>query len=485
MLAPTLPPLVDLTPEEQRRELLCCAASPSYFINTYCKIYDAVDSGWVPFTLWPEQTRVLNTFRLKQKVIILKARQLGMSWLVLGYALWHVLFRPVASALMFSRRDNEAVHLLDYRLKGMYRRLPRWMQARSVVNDNSHEWVLSNGSAVRAFPTSGGDSYTGTLAIVDEADLIDGLSKLMASVEPTVEMGGQLILLSRPDKSTPNSLFKNIYRTAKAGENDWTPIFLPWFAHPERTSDWHAAQQRESLNNTGSLDTVWEQYPSTDTEALAARTLDKRIPATWLGACYVEAKPLADLPTDAPNLPGLRIYQLPLEDVEYVIGADPAEGNPNSDDSALHVLRADTCEEVAQLAGKYEPAVFASHIDKVGMFFNRAAVLVERNNHGHAVLLWLRDNSSLRRLAGLDKREGWLSNSVGKVWLYDTATDIFKDGATIIHTFKTMTQLGSIEASSLRAPSGEMDDCADSYALTLVGCIARNKGTGAGIVEDW
>ena len=40
----------------------------------------------------------------------------------------------------------------------------------------------------------------------------------------------------------------------------------------------------------------------------------------------------------------------------YVVGADPAEGNPTSDPSALEVLDADSGEEVASLAGRYEPA---------------------------------------------------------------------------------------------------------------------------------
>jgi hypothetical protein len=41
--------------------------------------------------------------------------------------------------------------------------------------------------------------------------------------------------------------------------------------------------------------------------------------------------------------------------------------------------------------------VLASHADALGQWYNRAALMVERNNHGHAVLLWLQANSTLRR----------------------------------------------------------------------------------------
>lgn len=39
----------------------------------------------------------------------------------------------------------------------------------------------------------------------------------------------------------------------------------------------------------------------------------------------------------------------------------------------------------------------------------------------------------------------------------------------MLHSFMTFTQLASIEGSTLRAPEGERDDRADSYALGLAG----------------
>ena len=153
-----------------------------------------------------------------------------------------------------------------------------------------------------------------------------------------------------------------------------------------------------------------------------------------------------------------------------MIGADPAEGNPTSDDSALTVLDRQTGEEVAALAGKLQPSTLAAHADAIGAWYNKAPLLVERNNHGHAVLLWLRDNSRLLRLLGHDRKEGWLSSSKGKNLLYDATADAFRDRETILHSFATFTQLASIEGSSLRAPEGEADDRADAYALACQAC---------------
>jgi len=454
-------------------EWLKCSESPSYFIDDYCRIYDAIERDWIGFRLWPLQARALITIFNNLLIVILKARQLGMTWLVLGFALWLMLFRPASTILLFSRRDTESVYLLSDRLKEMYKRLPRWMQARAVVEDNDHEFQLSNGSVARAFPTTAGDSYTASLAIVDEADLIPDLGRLMRSVKPTIDAGGRMILLSRSEKSKPQSEFKNVYRAAKQKLNNWVAIFLPWQARPDRSWEWYEAQKADVLHRTGSLDDLHEQYPATDTEALSARTLDKRIAPAWLERCYVEQRPIE--PPGSPAIPGLTIYREPEAGHTYGIGADPAEGNPTSDDSALIVLDIRTGEEVAKLRGKFQPSTLAAHADTIGRYYNNASLMVERNNHGHAVLLWLKDNSRLKRLPGHDRREGWHSTTKGKALMYDAGADAFRDQETIIHSFDTYTQLASIEGSTLRAPEGEMDDLADSYVLATLAIQQRPK----------
>ena len=446
-----------------------CANDPAYFIDTYCQVYDAEASNWIPFRLWDAQREALRTVHDNQLSIILKSRQIGMTWLLLGYALWQMIYKPIATVLIFSKRDDEAVYLLgEERLRGMYKRLPLWMQANAVKTDDKHQWALSNGSVARAFPTSGGDGYTATLAIVDEADLVPDLARLLGSAKPTIDAGGKMALISRVDKGTPNSRFKQIYRAGKQKANGWAAVFLPWHVHPGRDQAWYERQKKDVLHTTGALDDLHEQYPATDVEALAPRTLDKRIAPQWLLTCYQERQALP-LPDEAPAIPQLELYELPQPGHEYCIGADPAEGNPTSDDSALTVLDVNTGEEVAALSGKFEPSVFASYINQIGLYYFNASALIERNNHGHAVILWMRDNGSLFLIYGWDQKVGWLSNSRGKALLYDGVADALRDGTTTIHSFATYTQLGSIEGATLRAPEGEHDDRADSYGLAEQG----------------
>ena len=109
-------------------EWLDCYASFWYFVDTYGTIYDATEREWVPFKLWPSQRPIAQLLASELWLVLLKARQLGMTWLVLWYALWLMLFHPMATVLLFSRRDDEAVHMLRDRLKECYNRLPLFLQ---------------------------------------------------------------------------------------------------------------------------------------------------------------------------------------------------------------------------------------------------------------------------------------------------------------------------------------------------------------------
>ena len=135
------------------------------------------------------------------------------------------------------------------------------------------------------------------------------------------------------------------------------------------------------------------------------------------------------------------------------------------------VLDRDSGQQVAELAAKFEPSVFAYYALQLALWFHKAGILVERNNHGHAVLLWLRDNGGgVQRLPGHDGKPGWLSSTLGKTQLYDKCADACKNGEVTLYSFATYAQLASIDGSTLRAPDGQHDDRADAFALA---CTAR------------
>jgi len=171
-------------------------------------------------------------------------------------------------------------------------------------------------------------------------------------------------------------------------------------------------------------------------------------------------------PIDVGSLPGLLVFKRPKFGDEFVIGADPAEGNPTSDDSTAHVLNKKTGEEAAVMSGKIEPTIFSSYLSTLSTMYNDAKIMVERNNHGHVVISCLAPHLLM---PGMDDKLGWHTNAKSKAEMYSNAADVIAGGSTTIHSSKTMEQLLSIEGGTLKAPEGLMDDCATSFCLGLLG----------------
>jgi len=123
---------------------------------------------------------------------------------------------------------------------------------------------------------------------------------------------------------------------------------------PGRTAAWYAEQERDIRARTGGLDDLHQEYPATDLEALAPRAVDKFFPTEWVNRCFEKLDTGSwklDTGTDQlATVPGLAVHVPPQPGQTYVIGADPAEGNPQSDESAAVVLDFASGEQVATLA---------------------------------------------------------------------------------------------------------------------------------------
>lgn len=481
-LAPDPCPLPEGDPN--RDEWLACAADPVRFCCEYAWIEDLDTRNWIRFQLWPDQADALVQWRASRRSCTLKARQDGFSWLALADALHDMTFRPIASVLIFSKTDREAIDMVGRRLCGMWSRLPDWMRPTPAGRPSGHTLSFTNGSRAVSLPTNAGQSYTGTLCILDEFDKLEGAKtsqdKLLAAVKPTVDASGRLVVISTAEKSKPDSTFKRIFRAGDAG--GYKCLFYPWSIRPGRSPEWYEQQKSEYLATHGSLDLLWQEYPATSEEALASNSQDKRILPQWLAQCFaplplLTLSELHHLELGMPALPQLRVYRLPERGKRYVIGVDLAEGLPASDDTAFDILDRDSREQMASFAAKVTPAVTGGLIASVGRWYNRAEVLAERNNHGHEFLGWLALNASdVFVLAGHDGRPGWLTSTATKPILYDHAAECFRDRCTVLHDAGSRAQLAEVELSTLSAPEGLPDDRAVSYALALMAAKASPRG---------
>lgn len=456
--------------DEQREELeyLKCSQAPAYFIYEYCQIEEPSPDvrDWIPFRLWPAQFEVLNDLLAHRLLVILKARQLGLTWLVVAYALWLMLFRPGSVILLFSMGEGEAYELMD-RLRDMHELLPDFLQA-SIGTSNAGEYEFAKlNSRALSFPSTkkAGRGYTATLVIMDEADFHAWLKQAITATKPTIDAGGQLILLSTSDTERPESLFKSIYKKARDGENGYHPIFLDAFARPDRTPEWYARTKAESDDP----EDFRQEYPLTDTEALAGRQSRKRFRPEPLDDCYEPADAL----DTGPDIPGLTVYNQPREwHHSYLIAVDTSEGDLTSDPAAVTVFEIESWDEVAHMHGLYEIEVLAGYLVSLADYYRGlqpAVITVERNNHGHAVHVALHERPGDYQIyvSPFDGKEGWLTSPKTKPQMVSMTAEALKAGDPTIRTEATKYELADLESATLKAPEGRTDDRAMSFMIGL------------------
>jgi hypothetical protein len=405
--------------------------------------------------------------------------KLGLTWLCVGYGLWDMLFQPGGSIFLFSLKDLEAVDLLD-RLRQMHLRLPHFLQA-SIETDNDHEIQFGKlRSRARAFACTeeAGRNLTGSVAIIDEADFIPILEQLITGVQPGVEAGGKLILVSASNKRAPASEFKRRWADAVAGMSNYVPVFLPWNARPDRDKKWYRNQEADYDE-----DNLWQNYPATPEQALAPRSSDKRFDPKWLMGWE-----RAPRKSSALTLPGLIVYEQPVEGESYVVPADPAEGNPRSNPSAATVLNS-KWEQAAVMSGQFEPSVFGGYLVELARWYNDATIVPERNNHGHTVILAIQNLGAgeLLYVSPFDSRPGhpkygWLSSPKMRTEAVNLTAKALKDGDVTLRDEATVNELVMLGPNA-RAPSGFNDDRAMTVIIGLAALKWPSLG-GEGSVID-
>lgn len=241
--------------------------SPAEFIEaTRIEVVGDQTTAIVPFRLWEAQRTVLTTMQQERLAVFLKARQLGISWLVCGFALWLCTSFAGQPVLVYSQGQLEANELIR-RISFLYDQHQYRNQLPDLVRDNTGLLEWGNGSRVLSLAATrkAGRSFTAALAILDEWAFMQWGRETLSAVKPTIDAGGKLFIISSADgNGTP---YHAHWEAAKSGANGYTPIFLPWTAHPDRGPAWRDEKLRESGGDTA---TVYREYPANDIEAFAA-----------------------------------------------------------------------------------------------------------------------------------------------------------------------------------------------------------------------
>lgn len=212
-------------------------SDPAFFMRELMWVQSQRDErGREPFVLFDYQESDLQTFLVERFAIVLKARQLGLSTLVAGYALWLVLFRPGSNIIWVSNNQdnaNKAVAMLEV----AWHFLPEWAKQRAPeqVSNATQEkaWLHPDGMQskikARAGTKTGAASETATLVVLDEFALVDPVvqNDLYRSASPTTDAGGSLIIISTARGR--HNRFAKMFLSARQKTSRFVPVFHPWF----------------------------------------------------------------------------------------------------------------------------------------------------------------------------------------------------------------------------------------------------------------
>jgi len=250
------------------------------FIKEAVKIEDR-DSPEIsiPFKMWSGQKEALDKILENRLTVVLKARQLGLTWLVLSYAVWRMLFQQGYSVVALSKREDPDAKELIRRIVFILQGLPKWLirEKKMAPKDwagltweatvlsvtiHHYEGQPSTFQSMTASPDSG-RSFTANLVILDEWAFQMWASEIWTAAYPTINRptGGQVIGLSTNRRG---SLFEFIFREAMREANGFAYIFLPWSTDPRRDEEWYEATKR-ALGEA-----VLQEYPATVEEAFSA-----------------------------------------------------------------------------------------------------------------------------------------------------------------------------------------------------------------------
>ena len=362
--------------EEQVLELAKCAEDPVYFIDNYCYIV-TLDHGIQPFKLYDCQKKKVQLIHENRKVILMEGRQQGKTTTSAAYILWYTLFQESKSVAILANKSSTAREIIS-RYQLMFENLPPWMQ-QGVKTWNKGDIELENGSIVftSATTASGIRGKSVNMLYIDEAAIIPNniADAFFTAVYPVISAGQTTKILITSTPLGYNHFWK-FWNDAVNKNNDFVPMFIPYWEIPGRDEKW-AQEQKRQLGDLKYNQEVLCKFLGSSLTLINSDTIE------FMSTC----------PT-VYSKDGLDLYEYPVKgernDNEelvkkphtYVIVADTAKG-VGGDYSAFVIL--DVTQVPYKLVGKYRdnkiaPMLYPTVIHKVAKDFNMAYVLIESNS---------------------------------------------------------------------------------------------------------
>ncbi len=321
-----------------------CAADLKHFASTHIWIQNQNTQRIEKWQPWEYLLDLIDIIQEYDLIYILKASQLGISWLVAIINDWVANFGETAKCLLLSQGQTEAQDLLS-KLSFVHENLPAYLRL-PIDKDNREMFALrGNHAEIRALPSTekAGHGFQGSLVSRDELSRHENARENYRAV---ARSGAKMIELSTANKKDPTNYFQEkteefwrdpltVKRVYPSGlelyTNEKKPgvclVFLSWKLRPVREEGMTLDEwwDRNVLPRF-TVEEIEEQYPAVIEDVFKAS----------LTRAYFEHKALEDMgydicppiKQDAINTFNnvIRVYKPPIVGHRYIVFTDPSDG---------------------------------------------------------------------------------------------------------------------------------------------------------------
>lgn len=445
----------------------------------------------VPFELNWEQESLKNLVIEKLatgqpiRIIVLKARQMGISTLIEALCYWWSATHRYVVANIIAHKADAAGNLYEmfrryYEFShSMFQPDRKYNNVKGITFDvedkvkeawrehidgcpDEHTCGVSHkppglGSEIKTMVAKDGVGRSSTINFFHGSEVAfwEAKADVVSSAMQAVPMSANTFVFLESTANGVGGFFYDEWQSAVNGESALTPVFFAWHSHDEYELEvaepitnydeeelrlleifkeksylpaswdkkiaWRRAKKREFRYEPKKF---YQEYPSDDMEAFLAsgnpvfdidtlRRMDNYA-RKWLktnspmfgqvvrkegdiGLGTYEFNQVARIQEDKDPAP-LKVWDLPEKGEKYVIGVDVSEGKleqtgkgKENDYSVVDVTRLRDLKTVARWRGHIDPDLLGAVAYNIGMFYNKALIAVEINNHGLTTVQSLRN----------------------------------------------------------------------------------------------
>ena len=461
------------------------------------------------------------------RVIVLKARQLGMSSVAAGIIYNWAFLHPGMNGLIVAHEVGPAENLFQ-KVKLFWETWP-FKQYYDVKYATRHQlqWlppIRSNIQVASAKNLQSGRGSTLHAVQLSEFAFYPNPGELMTGLNQTITNTHGTVVIIESTANGIGNMFHEMWNEAESGRSDYTPLFFPWWKHYEYkwpttlstklelspyerwllklgASYTNIQWRRWAMQNLANNDeqAFMQEYPSTPDEAFIS-TGQPVFPHQRLQECYepqlgftgmlVEHTDTGKIEFVQDRSGFLTIYKAPTKkdrrSDRYFIAGDPTMAVAG-DYGCIQVLNRRTMEQVAVWHGRVHPMEFGKEMMLIGRYYHDAMLCPEVEGGGQATIAIIMNANypNVWQHQWPDKAPGKVTNAYGWSTNYNrkqlavgTLKSLMVERSITLHDKTTYNQLRNYVIRA-NGDMGNADAATyDDSVMALAICVTASRFEG-------